>query len=301
MQPLEQTQREFFAALRLPLRGKSRRSTELAPSDEPHSGDFLKTAEKLMKPGENLSSAERLELYHRQYWFRLLDSIAEDFPILRKLAGEGTFWKLMEAFLEACPSESYTLRHLGRRVSDFTAGWEEIEPVERLWFSAIARLEYASMEIYEAAEWRCANPEELATAELGLQPHVILMDLPAAADLCETWETFSPPAAERACVAVWRAANGGAARRRLDPVEYELLKRLRQGGPLASLFAEPTAREPAPEEISTWFADWQGMGWIAIPPDPAAADLSVVPRHDIRQTDWSRIDKMGSQARAMED
>lgn len=301
MQPLEQTQREFFSALRLPLRGTSRRSTELPPSEEPHSDEFLATAGKLLKSGSNLSSAERLELYHRQYWFRLLDSIAEDFPQLRKMAGEETFWQLMEAYLESCPSDSYTLRHLGRRVADFTAEWERLSETERLWFSALARLEYAYMEIYEAAEWPAAAPDDLATAVLGLQPHVRLLDLPAAADLCEGWEKFEPTPPERTFLVVWRMADGAAARRRLDPVEFVLLDRLRDRGKLASLFEKPTDREPAPEEISAWFADWQRNGWIALPPDDPAADFPVVPRHDVRQTDWSRLDKMGSQARAMED
>ena len=119
MRPLEQTQREFFAALQMPLRGRSRRSTELPPSDEGHSPEFLAKADELMKPGANLSSAERLELYHRQYWFRVLDSIAEDFPVLRKMAGERVFWSLMEAYLSDCPSASFTLAASGQPTAGF--------------------------------------------------------------------------------------------------------------------------------------------------------------------------------------
>src|SRR6478609_10056584 len=184
MRPLEETQREFFSALAMPLRGRSRASTELAPVAEGHSAEFLAKAEELMKRGANLSPAESLELYHRQYWFRLLDSIAEDFPVLRKIAGEETFWALMEAYLLACPSTSFTLRHLGSRLADFTADWEGLDEIRRRWFSALARIEYAHMECYEAAGWEPVPPEQLATAELGLQPHVRLLELPVPADLC---------------------------------------------------------------------------------------------------------------------
>ena len=301
MRPLEQTQREFFAALQMPLRGKSRRSTELPPSDEGHSAEFLTKADELMKGGSNLSSAERLELYHRQYWFRVLDSIAEDFPVLRKMAGEETFWALMEAYLSECPSSSFTLRHLGSRVSPFTARWEVIDESQRRWFSAIARLEYAEMEIYEAAEWEPVPPDQLASATLGLQPHVKLLELPVEADQCKDWDRFAPADETPVHLAIWRGENGGAVQCRLDPVEFVLLTRLRNRGTLAALFADPTEREPEPEEISSWFANWQSRRWIAFPPAADVGDLAVVSHRNVKDVDWSRIDKMGSQARAMED
>ncbi|MES2660837.1 MAG: DNA-binding domain-containing protein [Verrucomicrobiota bacterium] len=301
MRPLEQTQREFFAALQMPLRGKSRRSTELPASDEGHSQEFLTKADELMKSGANLSSAERLELYHRQYWFRVLDSIAEDFPVLRRMAGEVTFWGLMEAYLLECPSSSFTLRHLGSRVADFTGEWTRLDDSKRRWFSAIARLEYACMEVYEAAEWQPVTPEQFATEELGLQPHVILLDLPVAADLCAEWTAFTPGAEDPVRLAVWRGDGGGVVQCRIDPLEFVLLSRLRKRGTLASLFAEPTDREPTPDEVSGWFANWQARRWIALAPTGETEDFAVVPHREVREIDWSGIDKMGSQARAMED
>ena len=301
MRPLEQTQREFFAALQMPLRGTSRRSTELPPCEEGHSPEFLTKADELMKSGDNLSSAERLELYHRQYWFRVLDSIAEDFPVLRKIAGEETFWSLMEAYLSACPSSSFTLRHLGSRLPEFTADWNELDEPKRRWFSALARLEYARMEVYEAAEWQPVPPDQFATSELCLQPHVILLTLPVPADRCEEWEDFQPGEDESIHLAVWRGDHGGASECRLDPVELVLLTRLRKGGTLASLFEEPTDREPTPEEVSNWFTNWQSRRWIALPPAAETDDFPLVPHREVRDIDWDRIDKMGSQARAMED
>ncbi len=301
MRPLDQTQREFFAALQMPLRGRSRSSTELPVSDEGHSPEFLAKAEELMKSGTNLSSAERLELYHRQYWFRVLDSIAEDFPVLRKMAGERVFWALMEAYLSDCPSTSFTLRHLGSRLPDFTAGWEEIGGIERRWFSALARIEYAQMEIYEAAEWAPVAPEDLANAELGLQPHVVLLELPVPADHCLDWEEFIPGQGEVVHLAVWRGEGGAACQCRIDAVEFVLLERLSQGGTLFSLFAEPTEREPEPGEVAQWFGNWQSRGWIAVAPTGEAEEFPVVRRRDVLESDWSQLDKMGSQARAMED
>lgn len=301
MKPLDELQREFFAAIQLPLRGTSRESTELAPNDEGHSPVFLEKARELMKPGSNLSSEERLELYHRQYWFRVLDSIAEDFPILRKMTGETRFWNLMEAYLSACPSGSFTLRHLGRRMPEFVSEWEELDAMEQRWFSAITKLEYSYMEIFEAANYEPVPADQLATAELILQPHVILHELPVPADLCEDWETFSPTDDEPVWIAVWRGENRGRLQCRLDDVEFELLKRLQAGKTLGQLFAEPASREPSPEEISTWFTNWQSRGWIALAPQGDVLDFPPRSHRSIGDLDWTGVDKMGSQAMAMEE
>ena len=294
MRPLEEIQRDFFAALQTPLRGTSRRSTGLPPSEEGHSPGFLAKAGELMKPGANLSAAERLELYHRQYWFRVLDSVADDFPVLRKMAGEEKFWELIEAYLQAYPSGSYTLRHLGRSVAKFIASWDGLDGLRRRWFSSLAVLEYAAMEIFEAAGREPLPPEALATAEIELQPHVRLIDLPVPADLCMKWDTFTPCEETPTFIAVWRGPKG-AHLNRLDSVEFELLRRMQKGGHLHELFAEPVDPEPSPEEVQEWFGDWQSRGWIT------ARGSVVIELAAQAGEDWSGVDKMGSQAVAMED
>ena len=79
------------------------------------------------------------------------------------------------------------------------------------------------------------------------------------------------------------------------------MTRLRRGGKLESLFAEPTDREPTPEEISTWFTDWQLRGWIAEAPSADVLEFPPVSKHRGGLADWAGVDKMGSQAMAMEE
>lgn len=294
MQPLEDIQREFFSALRMPLRGTSRRSTRLPPSGDGHSAEFLSKAEELMKPGANLSSAERLELYHRQYWFRVLDSVAEDFPVLRQMAGEEKFWELIEGYLEAFPSGSFTLRHLGRSMAAYLARAETLDETRRRWFSALAELEYAGMETFEAAEREPLAPEKLANEEIELQPYVRLLALPVPADLCTRWETFAPGEDTPIWLAVWRGPQGTHVTR-LGAAEFELLCRLREGGHLDTLLATEVAPEPSPEDVQRWFSEWQSRGWIT------SRGSAVVELAARAGEDWSGVDKMGSQAVAMED
>jgi len=42
-----------------------------------------KEADDFIKPNDRLTSFERLEIYNRQYWFRLFSSFEEDFPGLK--------------------------------------------------------------------------------------------------------------------------------------------------------------------------------------------------------------------------
>src|SRR3984885_6439567 len=66
-----------------------------------------------IRPNDRLTSFERLEIYNRQYWFRLFSSFEEDFPGLKSVVGSRRFQALMRAYLEAHPSRSFTLRNLG--------------------------------------------------------------------------------------------------------------------------------------------------------------------------------------------
>src|SRR5260370_7588783 len=41
-----------------------------------------KTGADYVKPNDRLTSRDRLEIYNRQYWFRVIDSMPEHFPAL---------------------------------------------------------------------------------------------------------------------------------------------------------------------------------------------------------------------------
>ena len=73
-----------------------------------------KVVAQFIKPNDRLTSFERLEIYNRQYWYRIKDSFYEDYPGLRAILGERRFERLACAYLEQHPSQSFTLRNLGR-------------------------------------------------------------------------------------------------------------------------------------------------------------------------------------------
>ena len=74
---------------------------------------------EFIKPNDRLTSLERIEIYNRQYWFRLIDCLYEDYPGLQAVLGRKRFNKLINAYLVQHPSRSFTLRNLGRRLGEF--------------------------------------------------------------------------------------------------------------------------------------------------------------------------------------
>jgi len=72
-----------------------------------------------------LDAASRLSVYADAYFARLIECVGEVFPMMRKFLGEETFDSFSFEYLQATPSRSYTLHHLGRH---FAAWLENSRP-----------------------------------------------------------------------------------------------------------------------------------------------------------------------------
>ncbi len=260
-------QRNFMAAIREPVFGDSRELTSLPPRTGEVSPEFFALAEKEIVTTPNLEARERLELYHRQYWFRLLDSMDEDFPALKRLLGAEKFWRLVEAYLELVPSRSFTLRHLGSGLADFLkinpglAGGHPVHAVE------LAQLEYSLGETFEQPKRPAVAPDKLAETRLGLQPHLRLLAFHTPADAI--WrlddeavipdELLAPPVGEAMFhTAVFRHQARQIVQR-IEMNEFSLLQAIAATGSLAKAFDISIA---TPEEVGAWFQNWTEFGWL---------------------------------------
>ena len=52
---------------------------------------IMREADAIIRPNDRLTSFERLEIYNRQYWFRLYSCFEEDFPGLQAILGRAQF------------------------------------------------------------------------------------------------------------------------------------------------------------------------------------------------------------------
>src|SRR5437899_11452407 len=103
-------------------------STERMQNTAPDGKSMREYASRFIKPNDRLSSVERLEIYNQVYWFRILASLAEDFPGLRAVIGQHNFDRVLLAYLTELPSESFTLRNLGSRLESWLREHPEFAP-----------------------------------------------------------------------------------------------------------------------------------------------------------------------------
>ncbi len=173
---LDHIQRTMFDAVRQPLtaaEGMRQRTSDGRSTN--------RIAEEIIKPNNRLTSFERLEIYNRQYWFRVLAALAEDFEGLKLVLGDRAFEKLSVAYLLDCPSQSFTLRNLGSRLETWLRTHPEYATVAHDLVLDMVRLEWAEIETFDEA----AKPKlsESDVAMLGpdprfhLQPYIRLVEL----------------------------------------------------------------------------------------------------------------------------
>jgi hypothetical protein len=138
-------------------------------------------ANAIIRPNDRLTSFERLEIYNRQYWFRLYTSFEEDFPGVQAIVGRKRFDALMRAYLTDCPSQSFTLRNLGSRLESWLAEHPDYVAPHATLALDMVRLEWAHIEAFDAEQKPALRGEALAGvnehSKLHLQPHVRLLAL----------------------------------------------------------------------------------------------------------------------------
>jgi hypothetical protein len=167
---LDQLQHEMAAAIMLPLTADEQMRAK-APDGRPMSS----VAKSFIAPNSCLTAFERLEIYNRQYWFRLLGALAEDFPALNAVVGDSAFRALSVAYLNSQPSRSYTLRNLGSKLVE----WLALNPAftgrrHRLALD-VARIEWAFVEAFDSADRTPLSLDQIAKLDggsrLALRPH----------------------------------------------------------------------------------------------------------------------------------
>jgi Putative DNA-binding domain len=266
-------QRELLAALQQPLRGPSRDRTALPPrSDDAIAAErFAATAQAWLTPSATLRESARLELYHRQYWYRLLDSLAEDFPTVKLVIGASAFWRLLETYLEAQPPSAYSLRQLGAGLPGFVASYPGPLP-HRDHVRDVAALEWAWLEAFDAAEHAPVPAEELASRALALQPHLTVLACRTPADALWRRAIEERPRgrltavsdAPTRFVAVFR---DGELRdvERLHPAAHAILAAVAADGSLERALDAAAPLLPArrgAQLVHQWFQRWVQLRWF---------------------------------------
>lgn len=288
---LTELQREMAAAVMTPLTPNEDMRTKTADGRS-----MADVAASFITPNSRLSPFERLEIYNRQYWFRVLGALAEDFPALRAVVGGRKFEALSVAYLTRHPSRSFSLRNLGSRLVDWLAAKPEWTGRRHDLVLDVARVEWAYVEAFDSAERTPLTLDQIATLDggsrLALQPHVQLLALRYRADDLvvalhsrdkrQTSEAgLKHDNSDAAPVRLprlrrhptWVAAHRvdlSVYYRRLEPEEFLTLGALRRGRTLAEALdagfaGSRTSVVLRPQLVREWFSTWAELGWICAP------------------------------------
>jgi hypothetical protein len=224
-----------------------------------------------------VSPVEQLEIYREQYWLRHTGSLVEDFPGVGGVLGQSDWERLVEEYLVAYPPTTFSLRELGEHLPDFasTCAWLP----NRELVTDMARLEWAYVEVFDAAEAASLAPERLSAVPEGAWERVRLVPNPALRLLRVGYpvvafrrqllvaETAPPlPEPETLHLAISRQKLV-IEHDLLDPGAFSLLSKLCRSMPLGAA-CEQTGAELslAPEalarELETWFATFTARGYV---------------------------------------
>ncbi|HET6207348.1 MAG TPA: DNA-binding domain-containing protein [Terracidiphilus sp.] len=288
---LNELQREMAAAVMAPLTADEEMRATAADGRA-----MTDVAASFIAPNSRLSAFERLEIYNRQYWFRVLGALAEDYPALRAVVGTSRFEALSIAYLTAHPSRSFTLRNLGSKLVEWLQANPKWTGRRHSLAVDVARVEWAFVEAFDNAERAPLTLDQITTLDggsrLSLQPHVQLLALSYPADdltlslhqkdkrqtseagVKHEEEGAAPVALPRLRRRpTWVAAHRvdfNVYYRRLDQEEYLTLVAIKDGKTLGEAldagFSEskiPEGRRP--QRVRGWFGMWAELGWICAP------------------------------------
>jgi len=287
----------------------------LTPSEHmqrkaPGGGRMSVYAARYIKPNDRLTSFERLEIYNRQYWFRVLASLEEDFRGLRAIIGPRRFEVLSKAYLVDCPSESFTLRNLGSRLEWWLRSHpEHIQPRAALALDMV-RLEWAEIEAFDGAAEPPLVPGDVLASDpdpqFRLQPYLQLLSLRYPVDDLlvairkddSEGEMASNAISERrkqtrvrkvarqkpqAIFLVVHRVHYSVYFKRVQPEGFKFLKALREGKSLSAAVVLAFQGCDIPESrllgiVQSWFENWSSLGWFCRPESPSQEFISSLGR-----------------------
>ena len=255
-------------------------------------------ASEFIKPNDRLSSFERLEIYNRQYWFRLLDCLYDDYPGLLAVLGERKFLKFATAYIARYPSDSFALRDLGGRLEQFLRDepkWSA--PREELALDMV-RFEWAQVVAFDGLSKPPITTDEIldtppARLRLELQPYLSILALRYAVDdfLIALKRRNTDGLRSEASNAVESAPKATARKRRvrlparadvhlavhrhdnrlyfkrLEPEAFAILSALSRGVTVEDACVEAITSSKLSDvdwaaRIKEWFQNWAALGWL---------------------------------------
>lgn len=240
--------------------------------------------EQLIAPSSRMGGGQRLAVYQRGYFARLLECMAGQFRVLKQALGEELFDDFAREYLAVYPSQTYTLGELGARFPQFleeTRPDQDAPPAEReAWPDFIidlARLERAAFELFDAPGSENQPPPDWPTvpdAALRLAPCFDLLSFryPVNGYYQAVYRGETPPLppAQPSFLAIARV-NFQLGMFELPPLQFQFLQQLQHGRTVQEALAIlatqlEMGQQPAEVLWQIWRAKWVAWGFFTAGP-----------------------------------
>lgn len=244
-------------------------------------------------PSATLRPHKRVEIYNQQYWWRLLSTLHHNFPFLVRLFGYYPFNEQIGIpYLGACPSQHWSLNHLGDRMSSWLR--ETYHHADQGLVCDAAELDWAFASSFVAPQSpslsleHCQDPQILLAGHFALQPSVYLFEW--SYDLLSLRREFLKESVEHWVehpfphidkdrtyrFVLYRTHDLFVAWHEISEQQLSLLRRFQQGGTLDEICSWIEASSERSEgEMGTalqkWLCDWTRLGLFAFTQDAELA------------------------------
>jgi Putative DNA-binding domain len=247
-------------------------------------------AARILTAGPRLTALERLEIYRRAYHGRLIECLADDYPVLQHALGTDAFDHLCRTYIERHPSQSPNLNSYGRHMTALCAAEPASLQVPAGFCADLATLEWAIVEVIHApssapltleglqhvpAE-RWGDARLVGNTALRLLRFAFPVNAYLQAD--RDGHPLAIPGPEESATVVYRS---GPTIWRMDLTTpmFDVLSALLAGEPLEAALGRAEAslahldEQQTIERVMFWFREWVSSGLfvgVELSPGPAA-------------------------------
>lgn len=254
----------------------------------PHGILIAEEAAEYINPSPHLRPHQRMQIYNQQYWWRLLNTLHANFPLVTRLFGYQAFnEEIGSPYLSAYPPDHWSLNGLGSHLPQWISDFYQ-KPDQSLIYNATS-LDWAFIASFispqhtplNLAHLIQGNPESLMSYTFYLQPHIHLFSweydlLSFRANFLKQevdyWvENRFPdlPKGKTYWFVLYRNAKNNIAWREIRHSEYLLLERFKTGTNITDACEyleqqDTSIYEEAAAHLQEWLQEWTHAGWLTL-------------------------------------
>jgi len=256
----------------------------LLPTQTPFGTEMEQEVAKYVAPSSTLEPFQRVQIYHQQYWWRLIKCLQTNFPTLHRLFGYTDFQNhIAVPYLTAYPPSDWALCALGASLPHWLQ--ENYHADDSYLVHRAAEIDWAANHAFWVPEGKEVHFEEMTQEEIGrksfiLQPFIHLFKLQA--DFFTFREQFLKNEPEYYNVnqfpsitygnfyfVLYRTRKNVVSWKQLSQAEFWMLCQFKKRNTIEKVCSEledmgGPLLEEALSEMPLWFKQWTVLKWFQL-------------------------------------